>query len=362
MSARPSRTVPSLLAGLALAVALGRCGRTEPVDYEVIAAIADAGADEPTFDAGPALACRPGEWPLVKATPKAMFVLDRSTSMRTSFGTQRLSRWVSLTNGLATVLPAVDSSLELGALLFPTAGTQTCAVAGAPTLPIRARQAQALLTLMRGTSPSGNTPTADAIRAAGNQLLSTPAASAARALVLATDGAPNCNPNLTTPCRCADGAANCQQATRCLDDSRSIAEVRRLADRGVPTYVIGIQDTSASALGVLSDLARAGGRAQDAGVAYFAVASEADLARALAEISQQVGACVYLTPSVPDPRGELVLTLGGRRLAVDAAHGWSWADRDHGELHLNGGACALAVANPQEPLLARVECAPDAGP
>ncbi len=344
-----------------LLVVVAGCGRTEPTDFEALAAQADAGAKAAAPDAGPPLACAPGDWPLTKATPKAMFVLDRSTSMRTSFGAQRLSRWVSLTNGLAQVLPLVDDSLELGALLFPTVGGASCSVGSAPSLPVRPRQGQALLSLMRATTPNGNTPTADAIRAAGNQLLATPAAATARALVLATDGAPNCNPNLATPCRCADGATNCQQATRCLDDTRAIGEVRRLAQRGVPTYVIGIQDTSASALGVLSDLARAGGRARDAGVAYLAVSSEADLSTALVDISRQVGACVYVTPSVPDANGELVVSLGSRRLAADSTDGWSWADREHGELHLHGGACALALANPLEPLRGRVDCGRDAG-
>lgn len=360
--ARPSeRTLRAVVAVLAAALVL-RCGRTDPVDFVSVPSTVDAGEETPVADAGPPLTCTPGEAPVVKATPKAMFVLDRSTSMQTTFGVQRLSRWRALTAGLATVLPAVDEAMDLGALIFPTVGaSSSCAVATAPTLRLGPRQAQPLLTLMRGTTPGGNTPTADAIRSAGTSLLATPAASTARALVLATDGAPNCNSALSTPCRCADGSSSCQQATRCLDDVRTVEEVRRLALRGLPTYVIGIQDTSASALAVLSELARAGGRAQDGGVGYYAVSSEAELSRALREVSAQVAACVYLTPSVPDARGELVLTLGARRLAFDEAQGWSWADRDHGELHLNGGACALALANPGEPLVAHVVCAGDGG-
>jgi hypothetical protein len=345
------------LGGITVLLGLMACGRTELLRYS---SASDAGAD------GGVVGCVPGVIGLEKATPRVVFVLDRSNSMSAPFGAGRATRWRSLGDALGAVLPPVDQTMELGALLFPLGSGGTCAVGAGPNLAPALGNVGSLVRLMSNTLPGGHTPTATAIAAAGDVVLADRAATAARALVLATDGVPNCNASLNaTTCTCSTGAGRCTSSILCLDDDRSVAQVARLAALGVPTYVLGIQDSSTLAMEVLNDLARAGGRPRTGTPqAYYAVTSETDLDAALTAIRNQVGACVYLSSSVPDDDGSMEVTVGGTAVPFDATgtSGWSWSVRDNGELVLTGAACAAAIATPDAVLEARVLCRPaDAG-
>lgn len=347
---------------LLLAVLLAACGRTEPVRYPYDAGEADAGEDG-GVDAG-VVGCVQGVLTLTRATPQVMFVLDRSGSMGSRFG-GGLTRWRSLGTALGSVLPPVDDSMAMGALVFPQGVGQSCSVPGAPNLSPAVGNADALVRLITTQSPGGHTPTADAIHAAAQALLATHTATRARALVVATDGAPNCNAALDPrTCVCANGG-RCTDALMCLDDRRTVGEVATALAQGVPTWVIGIQDGSAAAIDTLNEMARAGGHPrQGAPQDYYAVTSETALEDALTEIRSQVGACVYLTGSVPPEDQAIVITVDGAPVPLDpsgAGAGWSWTSRDNGEIALRGLWCTLA-STPFARLEAHVTCgAPDGG-
>lgn len=345
---------------LVLCGAVTGCGRTELLHYSSDASTLVDVSEE---DAGH-VACRPGTIALTPAIPKVMFVLDRSGSMSSFFGSVRATRWSSLTNALANVLPPVDSTMEMGALVFPSGNSDSCVVAGSPNLAPSVGNVRALVSLMRGTFPSGHTPTADAVKNAGAFLLSSHAASSARALVLATDGSPNCNASLNpNTCACVEGN-RCTQSIMCLDDTRTVSTIGSLLQQNLPTYVIGIQDTNSTAIAVLNQMAKAGGRPQAGAQSYYAVSSQAGLETALTTIRNQVGSCVYLTSSVPTDDGSIQLSLAGTVLPFDptGVDGWSWSNRDNGELVLTGTACAAALANLNATIEAHVLCeAPDGG-
>jgi hypothetical protein len=319
-------------------------------------------------DAG--LPCVPGDVPLTVAQPEVMLVLDRSGSMSTLFSGGQ-TRWQAVTTALSSALPSVNDTMAIGALLFPSGSMMDdCAVPAQPSLTPALGQVPALLSLMQGTSPGGATPTASAIETAASLLLGVRAATTARALVLATDGAPNCNSSLDPrTCTCASGAAagpGCRNnANQCLDDTRTVARIAAASTQGVPTYVIGLADDDGNTFSdVLNAMAVAGGRPLTGGAtSYYAAASTADLETAIAAIRDQVGACTFLTTSVPDAAGSITITAGGTAVpfGVDGgASGWAWADEPNGQIVLYGATCT-EVSSDGLPLVAHVTCGGDGG-
>ncbi|MGC4092747.1 MAG: VWA domain-containing protein [Polyangiaceae bacterium] len=300
-------------------------------------------------DVSPSVPCQTGVFELRHANPALLFVIDRSMSMQQSMAGGR-SRWATLGSALADTLPPVDSSIEIGALLFPALNQSqgaSCSVASSPDLMPALNHVGRLLALVNDNAPGGSTPTADAIAAAARALRSLRAAQTARALVLATDGAPDCNTALDPDtCTCLQTGNPCRSATRCLDDQRTVGRIADAATLGLPTYVIGIQDQASSVNAqVLDAMADAGGRPlRDAAHRYYAATSEAELSDALGKIRDQVGACTYLTASVPDVAGTISVSLDGSDVAYDESgqSGWSWASRENGEITLGPGVCPLA--------------------
>lgn len=240
------------LAGLVLCCLSSGCGARTELAAQSFESVAPA----PTAAPGPVTpeptkACVAGTFTLERARAKVLFVIDRSGSMAQGLdGSQQPpSRWNTLRDSLAQVLPSVESTVELGAMFFPMSSafeqSVRCAVSSGVDLAPALFQADAVLLPFSSTSPGGFTPTYDALRVAHSFLASTRAASSARTLVLATDGGPNCNPGLdTTTCVCVAGkatAAGCLGSfggggsDSCLDDARTVAEVGALRISGIPT-------------------------------------------------------------------------------------------------------------------------------
>jgi Mg-chelatase subunit ChlD len=298
--------------------------------------------------------CTPGSFPGTHSNPVVMLLLDRSGSMSTAFGTG--TRWSVLRAALEATLPSVEQRMELGALLFPAPdASNQCAVPFAPVIDPALGNAAAIAAVLAASSPGGSTPTAETVDAAANALASSAQVGRALAMVLATDGAPNCNASLLpASCTCLD-AATCLVATQCLDDTRTEATLTRWAAQGIPTWVVGIADTARNAT-VLDALAVSGGSGQ------AAIHGDSPLAleNAFAEIHAQLAACVFSLPSVPDTNGSMVLTLDGVAIAADATKGWAWGDRARGEVVLHGAACTAARASENAVVEVTVTCSADA--
>lgn len=357
------RSVPLL----ALA-ALVTCGRSGVYRYDTLSLLPDGGAvalpDAGVPDAGP-VPCIPGHITLIKAIPVVLFVLDRSSSMGFTF--EQSTRWRALTDGLAEALPVVDTKMQLGSITFPLGGSVLACTASASLDFVPAiGNAGSIVGNMRAHSPSGSTPTAAALDIAGPALINFRASQQGRALVLATDGAPDCNEALDpATCTCVNnmgtgGPGRCE-AERCLDDVRTVARVAHLADAGLPTYVVGIQNQSDMPLQrVLNAMAIAGGRPQvNAATSYYAASSKEQLDKALVTIRDQIGACVFLARSVPDRDEAMTVTLMGTGVVPydpTGKAGWAWSDKHNGELYLAGPACDEIIAAGHAVLEADVAC------
>ncbi len=321
---------------------------------------ADASRDA-TLDAP--ITCTPGEFPLTEAFPAVMFVIDRSTSMNQRFSGGD-TRWNVLKQALAATLPPVDRTMAIGALVYPAADGASCTAPGSPDLFPAVSNVDPLLAKLASQGPSGSTPTAQSLDAAASALAGMRTATSGKAIVLATDGAPDCNYGLDpATCRCVTGAT-CTRAERCLDDTRTVQAIARFAAQDIPTYVIGIQDsTNATYSDVLDAMAVAGGRARAGTRKYYAATSSAELRDALVTIRAQVGECTFLSTSVPSDSGSITLTLGGVPVPFDPTgqNGWRWANRANGEIVLTTDLCSRAATG-SVPFTATVSCdPPDAG-
>ncbi len=299
------------------------------------AGLVDAGVDAGRVDAGfVPKPCIDGTFTLAPAEPVVMMVLDRSCSMDLVFQ-NGVTRWESVVNSLQATLPTVDQRMQLGGLAYPTNETDPCTVPDVSGIWPARGNVPLLLTNLASIRPTGSTPTTDALRVAGQVLRGRRAGNAARAMVLATDGQPTCT-----------GAP--------LQDS--LAELRRAATDGIPTYVVGIAD-DASLQAALQQMAVAGSRPRVGMQAYYSAQSPAELQLAFSTIRDQVGSCSFLTNSVPDMKGTIRVTFEGVEVPFDSSgqNGWQWTDRENGEMVLLGSVCARAVARPSS-LVVTVAC------
>ncbi len=295
----------------------------------------DAGVDAGLVDAGfVPKPCIVGTFSLSPAEPVVMLVLDRSGSMDT-FISSTETRWEAVVSSLAATLPQVDQTMQLGGLAFPSNTGDLCVVPSVSGVWPARGNVSLLLSSLRSLRPEGPTPTESALSVASQVLRARRAGNSARAMVLATDGAPTCTANP-------------------LPDS--LSELRRAAADGIPTYVIGVAD-DAALRAPLQAMAEAGSRPRSGPQGFYSAQSPADLQLAFRTIRDQVGSCSFLTSSVPDGDGGIRVTFEGAEVASDdgGLSGWRWTDRENGELALLGPVCARAVARPSS-LIVTVSC------
>jgi hypothetical protein len=182
------------------------------------------------------------------------------------------------------------------------------------------------------------------------------------AILLATDGAPNCNSDLDPDsCECTIGGGRCSQAQYCLDDVRTYETIASIAGgaRAVPVYVVGLPGSEQYA-DVLSEMARRGGTARPGDPAYFAPGDSGALESALMEITSQLVTCRFETDVAPeDPRRVRVLLDGVEVPHADAApptEGWAFANPANTVIELFGSWCDRLTDGGNHTLTASYEC------
>jgi hypothetical protein len=342
------------IGALLLAALLGACGAKTGLD------IPDSSFDAPlprdTPPDVPIDGCVARTLPLTPIRPEVMFVLDRSTSMSWALsgpGGSGPTRYAILVDALRAQLPRYDARSDMGSLLYPEGGGEGCELAPRPQIEPGPMRASDVLDLVAGSGPSGRTPTSEALATAQSYFSSHPDPSRSRAVVLATDGAPNCNSALdprTCPCTGGGGlpVGGCSSSGLCLDDARAIEVIQRLASDGVPTYVVGIDgDPDPAVSAVLTRMALAGERPNplDLGRAYYSVRRPADLAAAFDRIQASIVSCT-LSLEAPVPAGRsFVVTMDGVRLPRDGTRreGWEFAAGSDTSIELYGETCARSL-------------------
>jgi hypothetical protein len=364
---RLSSIVTGVVAGV-WAIAVVSCGsRTglfgpEPPDGLTTGDAATPPGDQEAPDApsDAPVPCIPGRFPFVPATAQLMFVIDRSGSMAASLdGTDpppagEQSRWQILRTGLAQTIVPFDHQIAMGAKFFPEELTfveardsiKACRTEANIGLSPKLGNAQIILNTFDNSEPIGGTPTAQALRIAGKHLVAT--RGVARTMVLATDGAPNCNHNFNGPtCVCTSLVGACDgRPDLCLDDANTIGAVKDIWEKDkVPVYVIGLGSQPDSVFrDVLDQMAVAGGRPRSTIPRYYGAQTSGELSTALQTIRDGVAKCTYLTPSAPTNPDAIVVEINGVVVARDPSHtnGWDWVDQTYGTLAFFGSACEQA--------------------
>ncbi len=341
-------------------VALAACGaRTE-----LRAPSRDAGA---LADVPGGTVCTAQDAVLAARSAELLLLIDRSSSMAESpsGGAAPPSKWDAVRAVMTDLLPRVDRGLAVGLELFPgVAMSGICAVDGPPdVLPARGAGAE-IVRRLDATGPDGRTPTWGALQAA-ERYFTGHASPGFRAVVLATDGGPNCNSALDGQhCACAALDHAGQQAcvddpALCLDDRRTVDTVRELAARSIPTFVIGFDASGDAQLAdVLARLAAAGGRARPGSAhGFYDVRGNGDLQSAVDGITREVGRCLFAAPPGVGGGAQLAVFLGSAAIAQDPSHadGWDFADAARGTVAIFGASCERVSAS-AEPLRLTVSC------
>ena len=323
--------------------------------------------------------CAPDIIPLNRRTADVMFVIDRSHSMDLDIAGDMVppSRWNVLRDALAATLPAIDSTLSLGALFFPqvTDGSdimQSCTTLTTIDVRPARNNANTILNLFNTTQPGGGTPTAQAFGVVSNYFASQPASRDPRYIVLATDGGPNCNLTLDpNTCICTsrdtNNLPNCSNPDptqdlpfNCLDDVNTIAAMTSIVATGIPIFVIGIDDPNRPDLtAVLNHMAQVGGRPNMSGsTSYYSVRQQTDLTSAFQSIERTIAQCTFVTERRPASFDTIHLLLTGQELSRDPSHmnGWDVTDSANDEITLFGATCDRVAHDPAPMLTVRLGC------
>ncbi|MGF1467289.1 MAG: hypothetical protein ACFCGT_14275 [Sandaracinaceae bacterium] len=369
---RLGRLVPlpylAILSVLAAAPALVGCGAKTGLHLPDAELPDDAGQDA-GLDEGPI--CRPAPLPLDQRGAEVLFVIDRSNSMNNSLdgdpnplpGEPR--RWDLLADALAFALSDTNMLLAVGGAFYPTfvespqGPEEACEVESRVDLAPARGNADRLLEVFTTTGPAGGTPTAEGLRSALRYFDRNPSVDVPRFVVLATDGGPNCNPEVVEPtgvCEVCTGEPRlCDPnvvgefwAYNCLDEERTLAVIGDLAvDRSIPVYVIGIDDPNRADLAdVLDRMAVRGGRPRDVPGErlFYSVREPEDLRGALDEITGSIALCTFTLSGAPAPEDRVEVAFGDEPVARDTTRieGWDFTAPDRSEITLYGGACARA--------------------
>lgn len=296
--------------------------------------------------------CGQEEFNIARVIPDMLILLDRSNSMSYSPPTPPL--WDTIRTALITVTSAMDDSVWFGLMAFPNsvapnacAGLNNQCVEPAPTavlVPIKENASADIQNALMSLNTCGGTPIAMSLQSA-SQYLMTVADDHPKYILLATDGAPNCNGSLNgSTCRCTGD--NCwANNMNCLDDARTYSVLDSICADGIKTYVLGMGGAT-SWTDVLQGMAVHG--CTDV---YYAAEEPAQIQSALEEIAGAVASCEFQMDCSQIPDTEKVnFYFDGEVVPMDASrtNGWDWSDpceseEDIGAVEFFGAYCDMIV-------------------
>lgn len=277
-------------------------------------------------------------------TPDMLIVLDRSNSM------ERYDLWNPVRSSIYSVTEALDHIIWFGLMVFPnTVGDNACFgedvnICESPSLPIvecALNNASPIYDALNPIIPCGGTPIAASLSAARTYLNNMETGHPAY-VVLATDGAPNCNSGLNgntcecvapTPPGCSDYVLNC------LDDERTYSIIDSLRSDGINVFVIGIEASQWRE--VLDVMASRGGT----GAAIMAEDHDS-IRTAFEEVTGVVSSCEFEI-GAPHPSADPDLvnfyfdTKEGVPMDIhgECDDGWIWVDEEHTRVRFCGDYC-----------------------
>jgi hypothetical protein len=313
--------------------------------------------------------------PDVVSDGRILFVVDRSGSMGfTASGFAGQTKISALRTAVEQVTTSLAQTVTFGLFAYPNPGDDALQVncgTGAQLQAVGA-SASAVNGSLSTLAPKGGTPTAQSVLAARNVLPALVADGRPIAVVLATDGAPNCATTDTTKvaCQCTsheNGESNqsCSHFN-CLDDVNSANAIAQIAALGVQTHVVGIRGTDENTFdsngdGVsdftdaLNAMATAGRAPLPGTVKFHEATSPQALAAALDAITHRILACKITVDANLQTASSVRVTLGDDVLAQDIRHVDGWDITGPNTIELFGAACDSATASRDTVVVTRCE-------
>lgn len=310
--------------------------------------------------------------PVLLQRPNIYFVLDVSASMSLPMDSGATTRLEVAKTSVANLLQDIGHRINYGVAVFPGGGPDPSGEGacgrgeelfetqeGDPVQCVNLRRPgpvlSSLLRVMNPIVPAGGTPLAATL---DSLIAGVTALEGTSAVVLITDGAPNCG---LTPCAAdecmlsvegysymgqqCDADLNCCDpdvveaplaALNCVDRGASLSAVTELAEAGVKTYVVGIPGTEFY-VDLLDQLAEAGGTAQDGPRKYFAISDGRALQDALKAIGNDVAVTCDIALQSDDFSPQLTNVYFDSQLVPSSdTDGWTYADQT---IHLHGSYC-----------------------
>ena len=291
-----------------------------------------------------------------------LIALDRSESMAQS------NLWRPMGDALRQVTAQTEGSVNFGLLTFPFTNEE-CSP-GDILLDVAPNNAAAIGAVVGGGADdvrtAYGTPTAESLRVAKTYLDSIDDGHD-KFVLLATDGAPNCNSNLdATTCRCSVGGS-CMENWWCLDDADTTAAAAELSNAGYPVYVLGIGD-SMQWEDVMNSIAAAGGTGE------YIPADSSQFTDVLMDIVGGILSCdfdvdwstlsddvnrdpdkvnLYCKQTAEEPTNNDLATgnvIPQNSGCANGANGWSWTDDTATTIHMCDETCE-AIKNNACPII-----------
>lgn len=313
-------------------------------------------------------------------------LLDRSGSMLRPYSTEEdTTRWEAMRLAIKAALGALTGDISVGLKLFPDNDEpEACAVTSdaleVPITPL----GDAVDTVDRAIAeavPSGGTPIASAVEVVAAHLGSKEglALEGDRVVLLATDGAPNCNEEATCEAEtCVTNIENpsftdnlcleANSAKNCLDGETARANIESLLEGSadvpvVRTVVVGIPGSDKPAYAaVLEELGAAGGLPNpDRDLDYYPVDAENGvdgLVETLQGITREliVSCDLELTTTPPDP-GLINVTIDGVAVPQSGVDGWTIDARSLPmRITLKGATCEQLSQHGAESIVVTYGC------
>ncbi len=280
--------------------------------------------------------------PLFVDAPTIYFVLDRSGSMAAS------DKWHQVRVTVAKIMRSLGPRANFGAMIFPGISASDVCAPGKEVMPVTPGDPPSsgidgptttMLLSSTRVSPVGGTPTGSSLQAARSRLANV---SGRKFVILATDGAPNCNPTAScgyTLCQpnmenmpgCPkDGPFNCCEPPdgyreNCTDTASTLGAIAALKSSGIPVYVVGLPGAAPYAT-LLDEMAQAGGTALPSSPRYFAVnaASEDVMLAALKKIAAQItGTCTFDLEEEPANASLVNVYMDDVVVPYEPVNGWT---------------------------------------
>lgn len=291
--------------------------------------------------------CGDEEHEPLQTKPLIYFVLDGSGSMFLEYEGEY--RYVLVAEGADEIVKDLKNLIRVGATIFPGPGQDVCAPGDevfAPQVPEDPQEfTDALFEVWGGGTPVAATLAVVRQRLSGEE--------GPIAVVLLTDGGPNCNGDLmcdAATCTlnvegtCADVGCcgqNCCEGVpqACVDHQDMLDEIGALADAGRPVYVVGIPGSEeySTLLGVA---AIAGGTDKPTGEKYYRVDELDKINKVFREIAASLIECRVGLASPPDAPEKTNVYFDTKVVFSDPVDGWQWESDAHDAIVFNGESCA----------------------